>query len=151
MPIRRCATAGIAVLLGTIALGAVAALPAQESSAQDPAAVVERHRLAYNAHDIDAVMATYSDSVELLRLGIAIPVLTGRAAMRQTLANVVQAGSHAHFETRHRAVQGPFVIEELELTGTAEDGQPRTEVLIFEVRGGRIRRVWTVPSAARES
>jgi len=107
----------------------------------DPAAVVQRQLEAYNARDIDALMATYADDVEHFEFP-STPVAKGSAEVRSRLA-VRLAEPDLHARLLGRTVMNEFVIDHEIVTRNFVDGIGTIEMFaIYEVRGGRIVRGW---------
>lgn len=105
-----------------------------------PEAVVQRQLEAYNAHDVDAFLATYSPEVELFALG-GERQSQGLDAMRARYGQLFQDVPKLHCEVTRRIVQGNIVIDHEHLTGLPNGGS-FDAIAIYEVRRGRIRRVW---------
>jgi hypothetical protein len=102
-----------------------------------PAAVVQRQLDAYNARDLDALLATYApDARTYAHPGTLLA--TGHAEIRARLAPRLQeANLHAHL--LQRAVMGNLVIDHEDITRTFPEGPGKVElVAIYEVVDGRI-------------
>lgn len=107
----------------------------------DPAAVVQRQLEAYNARDLDALMATYADDVEHFEFPSA-PVAKGAAEVRSRLA-IRLAEPDLHARLLSRTVMNEFVIDHEIVTRNFPEGIGTVEMFaIYEVRGGRITRGW---------
>lgn len=106
----------------------------------EPEAVVQRQLEAYNAHDIDAFLATYSPDVELFTLG-GERQSQGLEAMRARYGKMFQDVPKLRCQVLRRIVQGNLVIDHEHLTGLP-DGSSFDGLAIYEVRRGKIRRVW---------
>ena len=114
------------------------------SNADRPEAVVQRQLDAYNARDLDALMATYAEDAEqfehpatLLASGAA--KIRERSAMRFTEPNL-------HAQLIKRMVMGNLVIDQEKVTRTFPEGLGTLElVAIYEVRNGRIAKAWFIP------
>src|SRR5688500_12577856 len=89
-----------------------------------PAAVLAQRQLdAYNAHDLDAFLACYTDDVEVHDVRAGTVLLRGREAMRERYAPVLaQAGRHAALVSR--ATVGRDVAIDLESVTTAAKPEP---------------------------
>ena len=110
------------------------------SPEEQPEAVVQRQLEAYNAHDIDAFLATYSPDIELFTLG-GDRRSQGLDAMRARYGKVFKAAPELHCDITHRIAQGKIVIDHEHLTGLPNGGSVDA-IAIYEVRDGKIRRVW---------
>ncbi|WP_426177804.1 nuclear transport factor 2 family protein [Massilia sp. TWR1-2-2] len=103
-------------------------------------AVVQRQLDAYNASDLDALLATYAADARqyehpatLLAAGSA--ELRARMAPRLTEPNL-------HARLLQRVVMGNIVIDHEEVTRTFPEGTGRVDmVAIYEVVDGKIRSV----------
>ena len=107
---------------------------------EQPEAVVQRQLEAYNAHDIDAFLATYSRDVELFTLG-GERQSQGLEAMRARYGKMFKDVPQLHCDISRRIVQGNIVIDHEHLTGLPGGGTVDA-IAIYEVRRGKIRRVW---------
>jgi len=115
----------------------------QPGPEDQPEAVVQRQLEAYNAGDVEAFLATYSPEVELFTLG-GERNSQGLEAMRATYASLFKANPDLKCEIGKRIVQGDYVIDHEHLTGLA-NGTAIDAVAIYEVKRGKIRRVWFTP------
>jgi hypothetical protein len=105
---------------------------------QSPAAVVQRQLDAYNARDIDALVATYaSDARQYEHPGTLLA--TGSEAIRARMAQrFLEPNLHARLV--QRAVMGNIVVDHEVVTRTFPEGSGTVEmVCIYEVREGVIR------------
>jgi hypothetical protein len=111
-----------------------------------PEAVVQRQLDAYNARDVDALLATYAPDVELFEHP-AKSVARGAAALRERFtARFREPNLHAALQKR--IVMGNFVFDHELVTRTFPEGPGTLEVvMIYEVRDARIAQSWSVPGA----
>lgn len=107
----------------------------EEAGADTPEVVVERQLAAYNAHDLEAFLATYAEDVELER---GDEVFVGIEAMRARYGPIFAAGRcRAVISARMR--QGEWIVDHETAYGL---GPEPVEVLVaYRVRGGVIDRV----------
>ena len=105
---------------------------------QSPAAVVQRQLDAYNARDIDALLATYAaDARQYEHPGTLLA--TGADQIRQRMVQRFLE-SNLHARLVQRAVMGNLVIDHEVVTRTFPEGSGTVEmVCIYEVREGMIR------------
>jgi hypothetical protein len=103
-----------------------------------PELVVQRQLDAYNARDIDALLATYApDARQYEHPGKLLA--TGAAEMRERMAQRF-AEPNLHARLLQRVVMGNIVIDHEEVTRTFPEGTGRVDmVAIYEVVGGRIQ------------
>lgn len=104
--------------------------------------VVEAWVDAFNARDLEAILALYADDIVtetplLLRLGRdGEPRLAGKAALRDYFGRALAAAGPIHFTPRHLAIDGDVAL--LEYDREAPHGGHPGVVERFVVRGGRI-------------
>ncbi len=102
-----------------------------------PTAVVQRQLDAYNARDIDALLATYApDARQFEHPGTL--VASGAAQIRERLSVRLQE-PNLHARLVQRVVMGKLVIDHELVTRTFAEGPGTIElVAIYEVRDGLI-------------
>jgi hypothetical protein len=107
-------------------------------SPSSPEAVVQRQLDAYNARDIDALLATYApDARQFDHPGTLLA--SGAAAMRERMALRFQE-PNLHARLLQRAVFGNIVIDHEEVTRTFPEGTGSVKVVaIYEVCNGKIQ------------
>ena len=104
---------------------------------EDP---VQRQLDAYNAHDLAAFLAEYTDDVRIFRPPATEPVLSGKAAVGAHYAKNRFNLPDLHAKLVNRIVAGNIVVDHESITGLP-DGD-RSAVAVYEVIGTRIRTVW---------
>jgi len=111
------------------------------SMSPDPEAVVQRQLEAYNACDLDALVAAYADDAELYEHPHTL-LARGSAQIRARLApRLREPNLRAHLV--QRMVMGDMVVDQELITRTFPEGTGRLEMIaIYEVREGRIARAW---------
>ena len=109
------------------------------SEATSPALVVQAQLDAYNARDIDALLATYATDAEQFTLHGEC-LAAGHAALRERfLLRFAEPDLYARLVTR--SVVGNVVTDVEIVTRNFPDGLGTIEMLcIYEVIGGRIQR-----------
>src|SRR3546814_4330707 len=85
-----------------------------------PEAVVERMLAAFNRHDVDGVIATYSPDIEFFVLG-GERWAPGLEAWRKQNESMFESAPGLHCEVPDRIVQGNYVIAHEHLTSDADD------------------------------
>ena len=109
----------------------------------DPAAVVQRQLEAYNAKDLDALLALYAEEAELHEFPATL-LARGSAALRERFAIRFQE-PNLHAELLHRIVAGNTVIDHERITRDFSEGPGTLELtMIYEVKAGRITRAWSI-------
>ena len=109
----------------------------------DPESVVQRQLDAYNARNIDALMATYADDAQLFEHPSTL-LAQGGAQIRERLALRLRE-PNLHAALLKRMVMGQLVIDQELVTRTFAEGTGQTGmVAMYEVRDGKIARAWFV-------
>lgn len=105
---------------------------------QHPAAVIARQLDAYNARDVDAILATYAaDARQFEHPGTLVA-----AGAEQIRARMVQRFEEPNLHARlvQRSVMGNIVIDHEVVTRDFPEGPGTLElVAIYEVRDGKIQ------------
>ena len=99
---------------------------------------ISRQLEAYNAHDLEAFCACYSDDVELRNMSESEPFLRSKGSLRD-LYEKKFANQALKARIANRMVKGDFVIDNEKVTGVGDaelDG-----IGIYELEGDLIRRV----------
>lgn len=108
-----------------------------------PESVVQRQLDAYNAHDIDALMATYAEDVELFEHPATL-LASGAAQVRERQA-VRLAEPNLHAKLVQRMVMGSMVIDQEVVTRTFPEGPGKIELIAtYQVQEGRIAKAWFI-------
>jgi hypothetical protein len=117
--------------------------PPVNSAQPSPAAVVQRQLDAYNAKDLDALLAIYAEDAEIYEHPDKL-LAKGTAALRERYAVRFQE-PNLHATLLHRIVAGDMVIDHERVTRTFPEGPGTIELtMIYEVKAGRIARAWTI-------
>ncbi|MGB8194465.1 MAG: amidohydrolase family protein [Chitinophagaceae bacterium] len=108
--------------------------------AETPFALVQRQLNAYNGHDLEAFLEPYADDVEIYQFPKTLQ-MRGKAEMRKAYQFITKTPG-LHCELQNRIIQGNTVIDHERVKGF---GGPAAEaVAIYEVEGGKIKRVYFV-------
>lgn len=103
-----------------------------------PEAVVQRQLDAYNARDLESLLATYAPDARQYELPGKL-LATGTAAIGPRLALRFQE-PNLHARLLQRAVMGNIVIDHEEVSRSFPEGPGKLDlVAIYEVVDGRIR------------
>lgn len=106
-----------------------------------PELVVQRQLEHYNAHDLDAFLATYADNAEIFDLpNTSTPTMSGAAEMRTRYGELFTRAPEVNCQVVDRIVEGDYVIDQEFCSLNAERRVRATA--IYQVENGRIRRVW---------
>ncbi|WP_190809133.1 nuclear transport factor 2 family protein [Flagellimonas sp. S3867] len=103
----------------------------------DSESVVQTQLDAYNARDIDAFMATFSDDIELLNFPNKL-AQKGTLKMKASYEEFFESTPDLHCEIKNRIVIGNKVIDEEFVTA---NGSSFGAVAIYEVENGKIAKV----------
>lgn len=103
--------------------------------------VVQAQVEAYNAKNIEAFLATYSDDAELFEFPDKL-IARGKEQLRERYsARFVEPQLHA--EIVKRIVLGDTVVDHERVRRTFPDGPGTLDAIaIYEVRDGKITRAW---------
>jgi hypothetical protein len=116
------------------------------NAAPDPAAVIQRQLDAYNARDLEVLLAIYADDAELFEHP-AMLLARGTAELRTRFAARFQE-PNLHARLLGRTVAGTFVFDHERVTRTFPEGPGELEVvMIYQVQAGRIAKSWSVLAA----
>jgi hypothetical protein len=129
------------LLLGAPMEPVAAQLPVGEDTL--PGVIIDGMVSAYNCHDVPALLHYFADSftASVLTRDSTIVVLTP-AILGPRLDSLFIREPGRRLELLSRTVHGAFVVDHSRKVGTTADGP---DLLIYEVRGGLIRRIWTTP------
>lgn len=102
-----------------------------------PESIVQRQLDAYNARDVDALLATYAEDVQQFEYPDTL-LCSGAAHLRDRMAARL-SDPRLHARLINRITMGQTVIDHEEVTRTFPDGFGKIElVAIYEVRDGKI-------------
>lgn len=109
----------------------------------DPEAVVQRQLEAYNAHDLEALLATYAEDAQQFEHPSKL-LASGSAQLRERFAARFKE-PNLHAVLIRRIVMGQVVIDREKVTRTFPEGTGTIElVAIYEVQNGRIAKAWFI-------
>ncbi len=116
----------------------------QADAQQDtlPARVAERQIETFNRRDIDGFMALYADDAVVAEFPSGKVMMTGKAAIRAHYSAMMKAGTIPPVRVEPRVVDGSFVVDYE--VWNAKPGERSAATWMYEIRGGLIRRAWTV-------
>lgn len=115
----------------------------------DPRQVVERFLEAFNRHDVEAMLALAHPEVQWLSVdGDKISVETaGQAALRDSMKSYFTSLPSARSTFESILVAGPYVtvVERARWQGKSGE-RTQAALAVYEVREGKVRRVWYYPA-----
>lgn len=106
--------------------------------------IVQRQVEAYNARDLEAFAACFSDTIEIFDFPDR-PILRGKPALRERYARRFSESEDLHAEIRGRFSSGTYVVDIEDLTGSAFGAAPAA--VIYEVSHNLITRAWFIRNA----
>jgi putative hydrolase of HD superfamily len=125
---------------------ALAAALVWVAAAQTPEAVVQAQVEAYNARDVEAFLATYSDDAQLFEHPDKL-IATGHNELRTRYAERFKE-PNLHAEIVKRIVMGNIVVDHEKVARTFPEGPGTLEAIaIYQVEAGKIAKVWLIPGA----
>jgi hypothetical protein len=112
----------------------------------DAQAAVQSQLDAFNARDLSALLAIYTEDAELYEHPDKLMARGTEELSERFSARFQEPNLHAVIH--HRIVAGQTVIDHETVTRTFAEGPGRIDlVMIYEVRNGRISRAWTIAGA----
>jgi len=104
-------------------------------------ALVQRQLDAYNAHDLDALLATYAEDAQLFEHPATL-LASGHSQLRARFALRFQE-SNLHAHLINRIVLGHFVVDHERVTRTFPEGTGTIELIVtYEIVDGKIINAW---------
>jgi hypothetical protein len=114
----------------------------------DPGEVVQRQLDAYNAKDVDALVAVYADDAELYEHPTKL-LAKGSAALRDRYRQRF-ADPKLKAVLLKRVVLGAMVIDHEEVICMFPEGSGTIElIMIYQIEDGRISKAWTIAGEKR--
>jgi hypothetical protein len=111
--------------------------------ASGPEAIVQAQLDAYNAHEIDAFVATYAEDIQLFEHPSKL-LASGHAQLRERYAPRFK-DSLLHCTLVKRIVLGSTVIDEEFVVRTFPEGAGSLRaVAIYDVQAGKIAKTWLI-------
>lgn len=116
--------------------------PKKNDKSETAEQVVQRQLEAYNARDIDAFMATYSDDIELYNYPNKL-ISKGKESMRKGYARMFDKVTELHCTIVKRIVLGNKVIDQESVKGFPnwKKNGPLEAVAVYTVTNGLISKV----------
>jgi hypothetical protein len=111
-------------------------------SVDTPEVLAQRQLDAYNAHDVEAFSACFSDDVEAFELPAMTLLFRGREALRERYGPYFEGRRPAATLTSPRITLSSFAIDAEHVV--MADGKSLDAVAIYHIEAGLIRRIWFV-------
>lgn len=121
----------------------IAALVASASSVPGPEVVVQRQIEAFNAHDLEAFLTAFGEDLEMAALPDGPGGASGKARLRELYAERFRRNPDLRATVLDRMVSGTSVIQRERISGRAGKA-PLEATVIYQVKAGAIRRMWTL-------
>jgi hypothetical protein len=113
------------------------------ASSSNPEAIVQTQIEAYNAHDIDAFVATYTEDAQLFEHPAKL-LAAGSAQLRERYAARFKE-PNLHAVIVKRIVMGNVVVDHERVARTFPEGSGVIDaVAIYEVQNGKIAKAWLI-------
>ncbi len=106
-----------------------------------PAATVQKQLEMFNAQDLEGFLALFAEDIEVSELpGTSVPI--GKAGLRALYAERFKANPDLHASAEAQLLSGSFVIQKEKIKGRAGKKEALEAVVIYQVQGGRIVKMW---------
>jgi hypothetical protein len=140
---RHAAVLACAVIMtGMLGVFVVGQEPSNDGSKIAPVSesekIVQQQLDAYNRHDVEAFLQTYSSEVKLYEFPDK-ELSSGLDAMRNTYRKLFDREPDRKATIAKRIVQGDYVIDHEEVSG---GGRKFRAVAVYRVKDGKISTVW---------
>lgn len=109
-----------------------------------PEATVQKQIETFNAHDLEAFLATFSEELEVHGLPAGASPPSGKARLREIYTERFRNNPDLHASVLDRIVSGAYVIQRERISGRAGGKGVLEAVVIYQVEQGTIRRMWTL-------
>jgi imidazolonepropionase-like amidohydrolase len=106
-----------------------------------PLMLVEQQLNGYNARNIDAFVAPYSDDVEMYQFPGKL-IGKGKDAMRKAYSAIFSNFPDLHCEIKSRMIQGNWIIDKESVSGMGKTKVEATS--IYQVENNRINKVYFI-------
>ena len=115
-----------------------------------PESVVQRQLDAFNARDLEALLAVYAEDAQMFEHPSNL-LAAGTGQLRESFRPRFQEPD-LHAALRRRIVMGDIVVDHEEVRRNFPEGKGTLElVMIYEVRQGRIAKAWSIAGPKRLS
>lgn len=115
------------------------------TESKDPATVVQAQVDAYNAHDLELFASCYSSDIKMYDLWAETTDVIGKKNLLDNYQFLKTAPKEFKVIIEKRMVNGPIVIDYERLTGLSGGREDRLVFAMYEVRDGKIIKVWFPP------
>ncbi len=105
-----------------------------------PEAIVQKQLETYNARDLEAYLALFSETIRTYRPPSTEPVLDGKQALREFYATQRFNKPDLHARLINRMALGNIVIDHELITGVSDE--PMEMAAVYEVKNNLIQHIW---------
>jgi hypothetical protein len=105
-----------------------------------PSELVQIQLDAYNAHDLPAFLATYSEDIEIFRMPCVEASLSGKAAIAERYQQHVFNVPGHRAELINRIASGNKVIDHERVFGLR--AAPYEAMAVYQIENQLIRKIW---------
>jgi hypothetical protein len=131
------------ILVVTLGVLAIASGVDGGDAQSSPEAIVQTQIDAYNAHDLDAFVATFSADAKVFEHP-AKPIASGESQLRERYIERFKE-QNLHAEIVKRIVMGNIVVFHEKVTRTFPEGPGVLEVVaIYQIENGKIAKLWLI-------
>lgn len=109
-----------------------------------PAGTVGRQIELFNAHDLEGFLGLFADDLEVGEVPTGPTAAYGKARLRELYAERFKANPDLHASAEAQMVSGDFVIQKERIKGRAGKKEALETVVIYQVKGGKILRMWSL-------
>ena len=95
----------------------------------------------WNDRDLPRLLALHEESAAIYELPLPDPVASGEEQLRERFEKILDASGPTRLEVTKHFGAGPWVVY-LERGVLDPDGKPADALAIYQIRDGRIRRIW---------
>lgn len=135
-------TVPLSAVIFMLLIGAGTPLIAQ-SSQRSPEQVARALVKAFNARNIDAILAIYGSDSVARNLPSGEVFLTGHTEIRKKFLSIFERDPKVKVRVISRIVDGKFVVDKEKVTGIIEGKKyTRYSTVIYEITDGLIRNEW---------
>lgn len=129
-------------LLTTLVLAPAGAAAQRPASDTLPLRVAELQIAAYNRGDVDGMMVLFAESATMTEFPSGNLLAKDKATIRDRFASMMTRPDRPTITVDERVASGAFVFEVERWK--AKPGERDHSIWMYEIRGGLIRRAWTV-------
>ncbi len=112
--------------------------------AQNAEMVVQRNLNAYNAREIKAFMAEFTDDIKLINFSDQKIIAEGKSAIEKLYSELFEQSPSLHSTILKRIVLGNKVIDHESITGRKGNAEAIELIMIYEVKDDKIYKMTVI-------